>query len=94
MASALQAAFLGWRTREQIPRALRAWGAAVALGAPFLALLWLRGPWWVNLALWLLASGSYLGALVLTRIIAPGELGAIRVALGAHQASRDEPGRA
>lgn len=94
VASALQAAFLGWRTREQIPRALRAWGAAVALGAPFLALLWLRGPWWVNLALWLLASAAYLGALVLARIIAPGELGAMWVALGAPRASPEGPGRA
>jgi hypothetical protein len=48
----------------------------------------------VNLALWLLASAGYLGALVLTRIIAPGELGAMWVALGAPRASPEGPGRA
>jgi O-antigen/teichoic acid export membrane protein len=94
VASALQAAFVGWRIRGQIPRALRAWGAAVALGAPFLALLWWRGPWWMNLGLWLLACAGYLGALVLTRVITPGEIAATWMALAAREASRDGPGRA
>lgn len=78
----LQAAYLGWRVRREIPHTLRAWGAAAALGAPFVALLWLRGPVWLHVLVWLGACGAYLVALTTLGVVRRGELAATWATLG------------
>ena len=78
----LQAVYLGWRVRAEIPQTLRAWCAGVALGAPFVVLLWLRGPVWVNVAVWMGACGAYLVALTAAGVVRRGELAATWSALG------------
>jgi O-antigen/teichoic acid export membrane protein len=82
VATALQAAYLGWRVRGQMPRALRAWIVTVALGAPFVGLVWLRSGAWTNAGLWLAASAAYLAALAVARVITREELAAMWSALG------------
>ncbi|HKW95115.1 MAG TPA: oligosaccharide flippase family protein [Methylomirabilota bacterium] len=90
----LQAVYLGWRVRGEIPRALRAWCAAAALGMPFVALLWLRGPVWVNVVMWLGACGAYLVALAAFGVVRRGELAATWSALGLTRGAARTPSRA
>jgi O-antigen/teichoic acid export membrane protein len=82
VATALQAAYLGWQVRGQMPRALRAWVVAVTVGAPFVGLVWLRSSAWMNTGLWLAACVAYLGALALARVITREEIAATWRALG------------
>ncbi len=81
VATAGQAAYLGWQVRGQMPRALRAWVVAVTAGAPFVGLVWLRGSAWMNTGLCLAACVAYLGALALVRVIRRGEVTAMWRAL-------------
>lgn len=82
VATVLQAVYLGWRVRGQMPRALRAWLVTVALGAPLMGLAWLRGEAWTNAGLWLAACAAYVAALAVARVIAREELAAMWSALG------------
>ena len=81
VATALQAAYVSWRVRRVIPRALRAWTITVALGVPFMGLTWLRSGVWMNAGLWLAACVTYVGMLALARVITRGELAATWSAL-------------
>ncbi len=73
LATALQAACLGWWVRGLMPGALRAWTVTVACGVPLMALGWFRSGPWTNVALWLLACAAYLVALALARVITSEE---------------------
>lgn len=81
VASILHAMYVAWQVRQVMPRALRAWGACVGLGALFLPLLLLRASWTVNLALYLLFLAGYFSALLLTRVVTPGEINAAWTAM-------------
>jgi O-antigen/teichoic acid export membrane protein len=82
IATALQAAYVGWRVRRVIPRALRAWIVMVALGVPFMGLAWLRSGPGTNAALALVACLGYVAALALARVITREEMAATWRALG------------
>ena len=82
VATAAQAAFLGWQVRAHMPRALRAWIVTMALGAPFMAVGGLRGGAWTNAGLWLAVCAAYLAALAVARVITREEIAATWRALG------------
>jgi O-antigen/teichoic acid export membrane protein len=82
IATTLQAAYLGWRVRREMPGALRAWVVTVALGVPLMGLTWLRSGAGTNVALWLGACVAYLAALTLARVITREEMAATWRALG------------
>jgi O-antigen/teichoic acid export membrane protein len=81
-ATAAQAGYLAWRVRAQMPRALRAFGLAVGLGLPLLALGWARGGMWTNALLWLVACAVYGGLLAAAGVITRDELAQVGRALG------------
>jgi O-antigen/teichoic acid export membrane protein len=84
VASILYAAYFTWRTQRVHRYSLRSWALAVVLGGLFLPLVWLRASWGLNLALYSILLCGYGGLLFLTRVITPGEMGAIwRVIEGA-----------
>jgi len=91
VATAAQAAYLGWRVRAQMPRTLRAWTVTVALGAPFMVVGGLRGGAWTNAGLWLVACVAYLAALALARVITREEIAATWSALGLSRRAARRP---
>lgn len=91
VATVLQAAYLGWRVRAQVPAALRAWVVTVALGIPFMGLGWARGGAWTNAGLWLAACVAYLAALALARVITREELAATWSTLGLNRSGGRRP---
>lgn len=91
VAATLHAAYLGWRVRAAITRALRAWITTAGLGALFLPLVLLRADWLVNAALYLIFLGGYFGLLMLAGIITRGE---IRATWGAMTQAGSRPGGA
>jgi O-antigen/teichoic acid export membrane protein len=77
VASVLYAAYFTWRTQRVQRYSLRSWAMALVLGGLFLPLVWLRSSWELNLLLYGIFLGGYGGLLFLTRVITPGEIGAI-----------------
>jgi hypothetical protein len=81
-ATTAQAGYLGWRVRGEIPRALRAFVVAVALGGPLLGLGWLRAGLATSAGLFVAACLVYAGLLVAARVITRGEIASVWRALG------------
>jgi O-antigen/teichoic acid export membrane protein len=72
--STLHALLVVWRMRDRIGPAPRAWGVGVALGVPFLPLVWLRSSPLVDVVLWAGAVAGYGSLLLLARRVTPAEL--------------------
>ncbi len=74
LAYCVQAAYLSWMLRAQLAPAVRSWAACVLAGAVFLPLVWLRGSIGVQLALFVGALAGLFGLLLLTRVLAVGQV--------------------
>jgi len=82
VASGLQAAYMGWRTRAVMGRALRAWTVVTVVGALFLPLVWLRSSLTVDAALYAAFLAGFLGLLLLMRVLTLGQLAGTWRAIG------------
>jgi hypothetical protein len=78
--------------RAQMGPAVRSWTACVLAGAVFLPLVWLRGSIGVELALFVGVLAGLFGLLLLTRVLAVGQVVETWRALGqAGRARRPGP---
>ena len=92
LAHLVQAAFLGWMLRAQMAPATRSWAACLAGGALFVPLVWLRSSALVDVALFVGALAGFFGLMLLTRVLAIGQVVETWRALG--QAGRARRGSA
>jgi O-antigen/teichoic acid export membrane protein len=81
-ATAAQAGYLAWRVRGEIPRALRAFVVAVALGGPLLGLGWLRGSLATSAGLLVAACLVYAALLLAARVVTREEIAGVWRGLG------------
>lgn len=75
-ASVVYSAYLVWRMKRTVRFPLRTWALAIALGGLFLPLAWLHWSLEMRVVLYLLFLVGYGGALLLLRVVAPGEAAA------------------
>jgi O-antigen/teichoic acid export membrane protein len=80
-ASAICAGYLTWRMKRVITYSLRKWASIIALGLPFLLLLWWQSSWLVNGVLYGIFVIGYCGLLLFLRIIPLSEMVAVWRAL-------------
>jgi O-antigen/teichoic acid export membrane protein len=73
-ASLIFAGYLTWRMQGIVTYSLQKWALAIALGLPFLPLLWLQSSWIINCALYSIFVVGYVSLLLFLRIITLGEL--------------------
>jgi len=74
--SVLHSAYLTWRMQDVVRYSLRAWALAIALGGALLPLAWLRSSLMVNVGLYGAFAVAYGCALLLLRVVTPGEVAA------------------
>jgi hypothetical protein len=60
--------------RGIVTYSLQKWALAIALGLPFLSLLWLQSSWMMNCVLYSIFVVGYVSLLLFLRIITLGEL--------------------
>lgn len=75
--ASVHALYLAWRTRDLMEGRLRDWALPVGLGALFLPLAPFRTTGPMDIALWGPGAAAYCAALVLLRIVTPGEISAV-----------------
>jgi hypothetical protein len=73
-ASLIFAGYLTWRMQGIVTYSLQKWASAIALGLPFLSLLWWQSSWIVNVGLYSIFLIGYCSLLLFLRIIPPEEL--------------------
>jgi len=73
----LNAAYLSWRLRGELPYSHRPAARAVLLALPTLPLAWFHTSWPIELLLLGAALAAYAGLLLGTRVVTPGELTAL-----------------
>ncbi len=83
IASTLHGLYATWRMRRvALAYSLWSWALVIALGGLFLPLVWLRASPPVNAALYGLFVAGYAALLLAFRLVTPGEIAAIRQAIG------------
>jgi len=73
-ACVLHAGYFAWRMRHVGGASLKTWGITVGLAGPLLPLLWFRSSMELNLALFGSFVAGYMGLLLVSRLLTPGEL--------------------
>jgi len=76
-ASLIFAGYLTWRMQGIVTYSLQKWALAIALGLPFLSLLWWQSSWIVNVGLYSIFLIGYCTLLLLLRFIKPSEMVAV-----------------
>jgi O-antigen/teichoic acid export membrane protein len=90
----VHAIYLAWRSRDLMPGALRDWALPVGLGALFLPLAPFRTGGPMDFALWCTGASAYGAALLLLRVVTPGEISAVAGLLRRGAVKRGERGAA
>ena len=88
----VHAIYLAWRSRDLMPGALRDWALPVGLGALFLPFAPFRSGGPVDIALGCAGASAYCAALLLLRVVTPGEITAVTRLLRRGAVRRGEPG--
>ena len=73
-ASAIYTGYFTWKMQGVMGYSLKKWASAIALGLPFLSLLWWQSSWMINGALYGIFVVGYVSLLLFLRIITPREL--------------------
>ncbi len=76
-ASVIFSGYLTWRMQGIVSYSLQKWALAIALGLPFLSLLWWQSSWIVNVGLYSIFLIGYCTLLLLLRFIKPSEMVAV-----------------